>query len=434
MYAWVVFKGDLWILSDERRYGMVFVGHYVDQLNHENPIIMLSNILTIVLGFLLASFGVVFQFDGELSYASLTELWDVMREHVKIYLLSLLTAHVSIIGLTASAGKLKLLDQPDNNRKVHVDAKPLVGGLGIVAGVMTTMLLFFPVVKYISLMFSILLILGIGVLDDRFDISFKFRFLAQIAATAITMNYFKGFHLHSFGNLLGFGPIETGIFVVPVTIFCVLGVINAINMIDGLDGLAGTISLVAFSGFAFLAWLNDMPSFTLLGLTFAGALAAFLKFNWYPSKLFMGDAGSMSLGFVLAFFSIELTQKPGGIVPPAAALLILAVPVTDTLVVMTRRMMQKRSPFSPDKTHMHHILFKMGLNHAGVVIVMGSLTMIFTLIAVASTALNVPDYAMFGFYMCWFAFFWISSSPEKGIYRVIGYLLKKKLPVNSEAS
>ena len=108
---------------------MIFVGYYVDQLNHEYPIIMLSNILTIVLGFLLASFGVVFQFGDELSYANLTELWDVMREHVKIYLLSLLTAHVSIIGLTASAGKLKLLDQPDNNRKVHVDAKPLVGGL-----------------------------------------------------------------------------------------------------------------------------------------------------------------------------------------------------------------------------------------------------------------------------------------------------------------
>lgn len=395
---------------------------------------MLANLLTVILGILLASLGVVFQYNGEMPYRNLAEIWEVMREHVAIYLLSLFTAHVSIAGLTVSAGKLKLVDLPDHNRKVHVDAKPLVGGLGIVAGVMTTMLLFFPVVKYISLMFSILLILGIGVLDDRFDISFKFRFLAQIAATAITMNYFKGMHLHSFGNLLGLGQIDTGVLVVPITIFCVLGVINAINMIDGLDGLAGTISLVAFGGFAFLAWMNDMPSFTLLGLTFAGALAAFLKYNWYPSKLFMGDAGSMTLGFVLAFFAIQLTQKPGGNVAPVAALLILAIPVTDTLVVMTRRMMQKKSPFSPDKTHMHHVLHQMGLGHSSVVIIMGSLTMIFTLVAVASTALKVPDYALFGFYVCWFVFFWMSSSPEKGIYRVIGYLLKKRLPVNSEAS
>ncbi len=388
---------------------------------------MLPNILTIVLGILLASIGVSYQFDGSFDQESVPRLWELMREHVKIYLLSLLTAHVSIIGLTASAEKLKLFDQPDSDRKVHTDAKPLVGGLGIVAGVMVTMLLFFPVVKYISLMFSILLILGIGVLDDRYDISFKLRFLAQIAATAVTMSYFKGMHLNSFGNLFGFGPVETGVFMIPVTIFCVLGVINALNMIDGLDGLAGTISLIAFSGFAFLAWFNDMPSFTLLGLTFAGALAAFLKFNWYPSKLFMGDAGSMTLGFVLAFFSIEITQHPNGMVSPVAALLILAVPVTDTLVVMTRRMMRKKSPFEPDKTHMHHMLYKMGFSHAGVTIIMGSLSIFFTVLAIISTMLMVPDYLVFGFYLCWFVLFWMSSSTEKGIYLLISYLVKKRV-------
>ena len=388
---------------------------------------MLPNILTIVLGILLASIGVSYQFDGNFSQEKLPEIWEVMREHVKIYLLSLLTAHVSIIGLTSSASKLKLFDQPDNDRKVHTDAKPLVGGLGIVAGVMVTMLLFFPVVKYISLMFSILLILGIGVLDDRYDISFKLRFLAQIAATAITMSYFRGMHLNSFGNLFGFGPLETGMLMIPVTIFCVLGVINAMNMIDGLDGLAGTISLIAFSGFAYLAWLNDMPSFTLLGLTFAGALASFLKFNWYPSKLFMGDAGSMTLGFVLAFFSIEITQHPNGMVPPVAALLVLAVPVTDTLVVMARRVMRKKSPFEPDKTHMHHMLHKMGFGHDGVTIIMGSLSIFFTALAIISTVLMVPDYIVFGFYLCWFVLFWMSSSTEKGIYRLISYLVKNRV-------
>lgn len=387
---------------------------------------MFPNILTITLGMVLATIGVSYNFEGGIDRESMSLLWEGMREHVKIYLLSLLTAHVSIAGLTASAHKLKLYDQPDGKRKVHCDPKPLVGGLGIVAGVLVTMLLFFPVVKYISLMFSILLILGIGVLDDRYDISFKLRFLAQIAATAITMNYFKGMHLNSFGDLLGFGSIEAGVFVIPVTIFCVLGVINAVNMIDGLDGLAGTISLIAFSGFAFLAWLNEMPSFTLLGLAFAGALAAFLKFNWHPSKLFMGDAGSMTLGFVLAFFSIEITQHPNAMVPPVAALLVLALPVTDTIVVMTRRMMKKKSPFEPDRTHMHHMLLDMGFTHSGVTIIMGVISAFFTLSALFATMLQVPEYFMFGFYVFWFTLVFLSTSPQKGIYRIIGYLFNRK--------
>ncbi|WP_167375003.1 MraY family glycosyltransferase [Prosthecochloris sp. GSB1] len=386
---------------------------------------MFPNLLTIALGVVLASIGVSYNLEGGFGQETFSQMWGAMREHVKIYLLSLLTAHVSIAGLTASAHKLKLFDQPDNARKVHSDPKPLVGGLGIVAGVLVTMLLFFPVVKYISFMFSILLILGIGVLDDRYDISFKVRFLAQIAATAITMNYFRGMQLNSFGDLFGFGAVETGLLAVPLTIFCVLGVINAVNMIDGLDGLAGTISLIAFSGFAFLAWLNGMPSFTLLGLAFAGALAAFLKFNWYPSKLFMGDAGSMTLGFVLAFFSIEITQHPQGQVPPMAALLILAVPITDTLVVMTRRMMNRKSPFEPDRTHMHHTLLAMNFKHSGVTVIMGSISLFFTLVALVSTMMHVPEYVLFGFYACWFLLFWYSSSPEKGIYRLIGYLFKR---------
>jgi len=387
---------------------------------------MFPNILTITLGIVLATIGVSYNFEGGIDRESMSLLWEGMREHVKIYLLSLLTAHVSIAGLTASADKLKLFDQPDSKRKVHSDPKPLVGGLGIVTGVLVTMLLFFPVVKYISFMFSILLILGIGVIDDRYDISFKFRFLAQIAATAITMNYFRGMQLNSFGDLFGFGAVETGLLVIPVTIFCVIGVINALNMIDGLDGLAGSISLIAFSGFAFLAWLNGMPSFTLLGLAFAGALAAFLKFNWYPSKLFMGDAGSMTLGFVLAFFSIQVTQHPNGAVPPVAALLVLAVPVTDTIVVMTRRMMRKKSPFEPDRTHMHHMLLDMGFTHSGVTIIMGTISAFFTLCALFATMLHVPEYFMFGFYVFWFALMFLSSSPQKGIYRIVGYLFNRK--------
>jgi len=348
-------------------------------------------------------------------------------EDTRIYLVSLFVAYASIYGLSSLAEKLKLLDLPDNNRKVHSEAKPLVGGLGIVSGVLVAMLLFFPVLKYISLIISILLILGVGVLDDRFDISFKWRFGVQITATFILMHYFPGMNLHSFGNLLGIGSIETGILVIPVTIFCTLGVINAINMIDGLDGLAGTTSLLAFISFAVLSWLNDMNAFMLLSLAFAGALVAFLRFNWHPSRLFMGDAGSMTIGFVLAFLAIELTQKPGSLVSPVIALIVLAIPVTDTLTVMSKRIMNGKSPFEPDKTHFHHLLRDMGFSHSGAVTIIMSLSTIFSLLAIAATIFQIPDYVLFALFISWFIFYFSSSRSMGGLFSVISWLQSHKL-------
>ncbi|NTU67279.1 MAG: undecaprenyl/decaprenyl-phosphate alpha-N-acetylglucosaminyl 1-phosphate transferase [Chlorobiaceae bacterium] len=352
----------------------------------------------------------------------MAHFFESSLEHAKVYVVSLLVAYVSISGLSASAAKLKLLDMPDNSRKVHSVAKPLVGGIGIIAGVLVTIVLFFPVSKYIGLIVSILMILVVGVVDDRFDISFKWRFAVQITATVVTMINFPGMQLLSFGNLLGFGAISTGVLVIPVTVFCVLGVINAINMIDGLDGLAGTTSLIAFLSFAVLSWMNDMGSFMLLSLAFAGALAAFLRFNWYPSRLFMGDAGSMTLGFVLAFFSVELSQKPGGIVSPVAALIVLAAPVTDTLTVMAKRIVAGKSPFSPDRSHFHHTLQDMGFTHAGVVMLIMSISILFSLFAIAATLLRVPDYLIFALFVSWFLFYAISSTTGKGLFSILRWL------------
>ncbi|MBM3163391.1 MAG: undecaprenyl/decaprenyl-phosphate alpha-N-acetylglucosaminyl 1-phosphate transferase [Chlorobi bacterium] len=389
---------------------------------------MFHYLLILVLGLFLAGLSAAGQFAfGSSQDQYWVQFLSTSVENIRIYVVSLFVAHLSILGLSASADRLRLLDMPDNNRKVHTVAKPLVGGLGIIAGVLVAMLLFFPVIKYISLIVSILLILGIGVIDDRFDISFKWRFVAQITATVITIHYFPGMNLRSFGDLFGFGSLETGLLMVPVTIFCALGVINAINMIDGLDGLAATTSLIAFIAFAILAWLNDMQAFMLLSLAFAGAIAAFLRFNWYPSKLFMGDAGSMTLGFVLAFFAIQLTQKPDGVVSPVAALFVLAIPVTDTLTVMTKRMMNGKSPFEPDKTHFHHLLKEMGFSHAGVVFVVMGLSSVFSLVAIAGTLFQIPDYLLFGVFCCWFLFYFISSSTMKGLFSGIRLLKQQYL-------
>jgi UDP-GlcNAc:undecaprenyl-phosphate/decaprenyl-phosphate GlcNAc-1-phosphate transferase len=381
---------------------------------------MFNYFLILALGLFLAGLSAIGPFTFIANYDPYwAHLLTASFEDTRIYLVSLLVAYASIYGLSGLAGKLNLLDLPDNNRKVHSEAKPLVGGLGIVAGVLVAMLLFFPVLKYMSLIISILLILGVGVIDDRFDISFKWRFIVQITATVIIMNYFPGMNLRSFGNLFGLGVIETGLLVIPVTIFCTLGVINAINMIDGLDGLAGTTSLLAFMTFAVLAWLNGMTAFMLLSLAFAGALAAFLHFNWHPSRLFMGDAGSMTIGFVLAFLAIELSQKPGSIVSPVTVLIVLTVPVTDTLTVMAKRMMNGKSPFEPDKTHFHHLLRDMGFGHAGSVKIIMSISLIFSLLAIGATLQQVPDYYLFGLFVCWFGFYFRSSQTMGGLFTCI---------------
>jgi len=342
------------------------------------------------------------------------------------YLLALAISYGMIMFLASHAEKLGFIDHPDGKRKIHSVAKPLVGGIGIITGVLVAMLIFMPFMQHIGLIAAMLMILTIGAIDDRHDVSFKIRFLVQSAATA-SIIFFGGTMLHSFGNLLGFGAIETGWLAIPITLFCVIGVINAVNMTDGLDGLAGGTSLAAFTAFGMLAWLNNQPELTAISIAFVGALAAFLRFNWHPSKLFMGDAGSMSLGFVLAFFAIEVTQKTGTVVSPAAALLVLALPITDTITVMVKRVLKGQSPFHPDKTHLHHVIKAMGFNHRKVVIVIISLTAISSTLAVIGTLMRLPDYAFFMIYLFCFTVYFAASYRLRAIYRLLIRLRQQKV-------
>jgi len=347
-------------------------------------------------------------------------------QYIGTYALSLVATYGAILILLKYADQLGFIDHPDGVRKIHTVAKPLVGGLGIITGVIIAMLAFVPIQHYIGLIIAMLMVGTVGALDDRHDLHFKVRFIVQIAAT-VSIMYFGGTVLTSFGNLLGFGTIQTGFLAYAITIFCVLGVINAVNMIDGLDGLAGGTSLVAFSAFGLLAWLNGQPELMLIAIAFVGALAAFLRFNWFPSKLFMGDAGSMTLGFVLAFFAIAVTQKTGSVVSPVAALLVLALPITDTITVMIKRVLKSKSPFHPDKTHLHHVLKAMGVNHHKVVIVMIAATVVSSAIAVIGTLLQLPDYAFFSIYIACFSTYFVASYKLRGIYRRLLWLRQQRV-------
>jgi UDP-GlcNAc:undecaprenyl-phosphate GlcNAc-1-phosphate transferase len=262
-------------------------------------------------------------------------------------------------------------------------------------------------------------ILGIiGFLDDFRELGHQWKFIAQIFSS-LFMIYLSDTTLYTFGDLFSLGAIYLGKYTIPVTVFCVVGVINAINMSDGLDGLAGGISFIAFISFAVLSYLNDQAELTLLSLALSGAVLAFLRYNWYPSSLFMGDAGSLFLGFSLAFLSIAVAQKIGGIVSPVAPLLILTVPIVDTITVMLQRTLKGRNPFYADRYHLHHIFLRFGFDKKRTVQVILLISSLLSVTAIAGTVLRIPDYYLFLIFSVYFVAYLISSFHIKEILRFI---------------
>lgn len=275
---------------------------------------------------------------------------------------SALVAAFVVLLLRPLAPTLGLIDQP-GGRKDHAVPVPLVGGIAVLAGLTVAVLL-----RADAAMHPFLVAAGtvalIGMLDDMRELHQVPRLLAQIAACLI-MIFIAGVQLRSVGNLLGFGSIGLSILSVPVTVFAVVGVINAVNMSDGLDGLAGSQSLVALAWYAAAAALMDLTPQLYVLLALAGGLAAFLPFNlrfpWQRrARIFLGDAGSMLLGFALGWFAVDLTQSPGRTLPPICALWVVVIPLCDTVSLISRRLRAGQSPMAADRRHLHHLLLAKG--------------------------------------------------------------------------
>lgn len=324
------------------------------------------------------------------------------------YLLSfgvpLVLAMVLIPRFSAIAMKVGLVDHP-GDRKVHSSAKPLVGGLVMMISISISCLLFVPLQGLRGLYAGIFLLTLVGIFDDFHDISYRTRFAAQVVAVLL-LYYLGDGRLTTFGDLLWLGQITFKPISLLATLFCIVGVINALNMIDGLDGLAGGISLVAFSSYAVLAHLNGQVALLMVALAMMGALLAFLYYNKPPSRLFMGDAGSVAIGFMLGYFSIAVTHYEVSIVPPVCALLILTVPITDTMIVMFVRKKKGNSPFKADRGHLHHILIRFGYSKAAAVIILVGLSFVFSSLSVAGAYWGIPEPLMF---MAFVAYFLLSA-------------------------
>ncbi|RJQ43482.1 MAG: undecaprenyl/decaprenyl-phosphate alpha-N-acetylglucosaminyl 1-phosphate transferase [Nitrospiraceae bacterium] len=250
-------------------------------------------------------------------------------------------------------------------RHIHTHPTPKLGGVAIAAGVLLVTPLIFPVNKVVgSYLASSALMLLLGIIDDIRGTNWKIKLLFSIVATSIIMAG-TGMWIRSLGDVFGFGEIQLGYLGIPFTYFAVFGVINAINLIDGLNGLACGVSSIAFLSYAVFASISGNENVFYLSLACLGATLGLFRYNYPKAKIFMGDSGSMFLGFSLAVQAILLTQGRGTEIRPMVPVIILGFPIFDTLRVLVIRILNRRHPFEADKTHLHHLMIRSGIypNH-----------------------------------------------------------------------
>jgi UDP-N-acetylmuramyl pentapeptide phosphotransferase/UDP-N-acetylglucosamine-1-phosphate transferase len=271
----------------------------------------------------------------------------------------------------------KLYDVPDD-RKVHKEPIPSLGGVGIFAGFIISLLIFGQLESTNALQFYIVafvVVLFFGIKDDVIGLTPQKKLFGQLLVSAILT--LKGSILLT--NMHGFLGIHSinGTISYILTFFTIVVIMNAYNLIDGIDGLAATISIITSGVFAWFYYMNGDGANAMLGFTFAGSLFAFLIFNYAPAKIFMGDTGSMLCGAVNAILVIHFIETATSskvftvTCSPALGFGILIMPLLDTLRVFAIRILNGRSPFYPDRNHLHHILLDRGLSHKVITMIIG---------------------------------------------------------------
>jgi UDP-GlcNAc:undecaprenyl-phosphate GlcNAc-1-phosphate transferase len=269
-----------------------------------------------------------------------------------------------IVWMRRPALRFGLVDH-SGGRKRHGGSVPLTGGLALTVGTVITLALSaHALADYRVLLVAVLLLLTVGVLDDLGEVSPRTKLGVQVIAAVLMCSWGNHF-LISLGDIVGRGPIELANWAIPLTIFATVAVINGINMFDGLDGLAGGLVLVMLAFFAFFAWQAPDPNALKLLVVLMGAVFGFLLFNApHPfrgrRRTFMGDTGALVLGFVVAWFTVEFSQRSSGGVPPVVMLWVVGVVLFDVFTVTVRRVLRRRDPAAPDRAHLHHLLLRRG--------------------------------------------------------------------------
>lgn len=323
--------------------------------------------------------------------------------HIGLALLvAFLVAGVLIPAIDGPAHRLGLIDQPDH-RKRHAKPTPLTGGLGVFAGFVVAMLVLgVPMTPYWSLMLGMIALLLTGLADDLVEVSASARLLVQIGVGCL-MVYGGGLSVNVIGEVLGpaYGLVGLGFFAGPFTVACVVFMVNAINMSDGLDGLAGGSCLFIFALLALAGWMSGASTDlvvipTMLALATLGFLVHNLRMPGRErARAFLGDAGSMMLGFAIAWLAVAIHNDPATGIYPISMAWILIVPGMDTLALFFRRIHLGKSPFAPDRTHLHHIFRRCGYGVATTVHLIHLLVLATGLFGILAWQYRWPEWLMF---------------------------------------
>lgn len=310
-----------------------------------------------------------------------------MNETVKIllsFVCAFLLAFLSTPFVKKLAKKIGAIDIPKDKRRMHTDSVPLIGGLAIFLGFLVSTVIFTEIdIKIIAILSGALIMVVLGVFDDKYALGAKFKLMIQIIAAAIPV--IAGVRIERI--ILPFlksGGIEFGWLAYPITILWIVALTNAVNLIDGLDGLAAGVSAIASFSMFLIALMQGNYLIAVMCAALVGACCGFLPYNFSPASIFMGDTGSTFLGFVMASLSVLGLFKIHAIISFAVPFIAFGIPIFDTSFAIFRRIKEHRPIMSPDRGHLHHRLVDMGFSHKQAVLIIYAICIVLGAVAVLS--------------------------------------------------
>lgn len=317
------------------------------------------------------------------------------------FLLILIIVTLAVKVLSFFAPKLKLLDLP-NHRKPHKGDVPLIGGIAMfLAFLFGATFLANSYGQIISLLLISFIMLVIGIIDDRSEVSFFPKLFFQVILAVIIVSIL-GIELKSFGNLFGDGHISLGKASLIISVLAIVGGINSFNVMDGIDGLASGLAIIVFSSVFVIAHVQNNPDIVNLSLLYVFILLPFFFLNLsLKHKIFMGDAGTLFIGTGIVWILIDSSQAEQNVLKPVTALWIFAVPLIDSIAVVLLRIKARKSPFLPDLTHIHHqIIKRRNYSHTKTLGIILTFAASMSIVGVLGQLYAVPEWVMFFSFLC----------------------------------
>lgn len=301
------------------------------------------------------------------------------------YIYIFLTALISCTILVPYAARLAIkvggVDQPDE-RKLHLQSTPRLGGVAVFCALLFSIIFFCDIDQQVKgFLAGAIVIFLTGLADDLVGLTARQKFVGELLAVGQAV-VIGNISVSRLGDPLGLGMLHLGAWGIPFTVFAIVGLINAINLLDGMDGLAGGVCAIACVSFAVISFTSGNTVLSPLVIALLGAVIGFLLYNHYPANIFLGDGGSLLLGYCMGIFSVLLATGGKNPVSPYLPLLILGVPILDTLVVMVNRWRSRKRLFLADRTHLHHRLLDLGIGHKLTVLIVVGISYLLSLIAI----------------------------------------------------